>query len=76
MEDERKYVKLHKFHIQANRELLEANYIKLHKIKPFLVISSYERKMEHKILSYKFHQNRNYVSNHTVILLAIYIWHK
>jgi len=29
MEDGRNYVKLYKFHIQANKKLLGANYIKL-----------------------------------------------
>ena len=42
IEDGRNYVKLHKFHIQANKELLGANYIKLHKFKLLQVISSYE----------------------------------
>ena len=42
MEDGRIYVKLHKFHIQAKKELLGANDISLHKIKPLQVISSYQ----------------------------------
>ena len=43
MEDGRNYVILHKFLIQAIKELQGAKYIKLHKIKLLQDISSYER---------------------------------
>jgi len=43
MEDGRNYVMLHKFHIQANKELLRAKHIKLYKIKLLQDTSSYER---------------------------------
>ena len=43
MEDGRNYVMLHKFYIQANKELIGAKHIKLHKIKQLQDTSSYER---------------------------------
>ena len=42
-EDERNYVKLHKFYIQANKKLLGAKHIQLYKIKLLQDTSSYER---------------------------------
>ena len=77
MEDERNYVKLHKFYIQANKKLLGVKHIKLHKIKLLQDTSRYEKsKKEPKIYWATNFFNRSYISNHIVILLSnIYLAH-
>ena len=73
----RNYVMLHKFCVQANKELLGAKHIKLHTIKSVTrYIKLWESKKEPKIYWAAYFINRRYVSNHIVILLLnIYLAH-
>jgi len=77
MEDESNYVMLHKFLVQANKELLKVKHIKLYKIKLFTIyIKLWKRKKKPKIYWARNFINKSYVSNHIVILLSnIYLAH-
>jgi len=76
MEDGRNYVKLHKFHIQANKELLGAKHIKFHKIKLLTRYVKLWKSEEEPEIYWTNFISRKYVSNHIVILLSnIYLTH-